>query len=79
MLFKILSHAMERLFCLLDLCTVINLAITNTYLKKQDTQLRRSKSVSFTAKFHYILTKRSALKLVSDVKLIKEDITQQLP
>ena len=67
---------MKRLFCLLDLFTVINLAITNTYFKKHDTHFIISKSFSSTTKLNYILTKRSALKLVSDVKLIKEYLTQ---
>ena len=42
-------------FRLVNLCTAVNLANTNTYFKKQDTIAY--KSGSFTKQLHYKLTK----------------------
>ena len=58
---------------LLDLWTAVN-----TYFKIRDTQLITSKSSSSTAHLDYILTKRSALRSVRDVKVIQHEecITQ---
>ena len=60
-------------FCFLDLCTAVN-----TSFKTRDTQLISSKSSSSAAQLDYILTKRSALRSVRDVKVIQHEecITQ---
>ena len=65
-------------FCLLHFCPAVNLAITNTYFKKQQTQSITWKSSSSTTQTDYILIKRSALISVKDVKVIRseEHITQ---
>ena len=63
---------------ILDLCTTANLAVTNTYFMKPDSHLVTYRSGNSCTQVDYILTRRSDLKQVQDVKIIgnEECVTQ---
>ena len=63
---------------ILDLCTTANLAVTNTYFMKPDSHLVTYRSGNSCTQVDYIVTRRSDLKQVQDVKVIgnEECVTQ---
>ena len=63
---------------ILDLCTTANLAVTNTYFMKPDSHLVTYRSGNSCTQVDYIVTRRSNLKQVQNVKVIgnEEYVTQ---
>ena len=63
---------------ILDLCVATNLAITNTFYRKQDSRLITYCSGDNKSQIDYILVRRSDLKRVRDTKVIgsEECVTQ---
>ena len=63
---------------ILDMCTAADLAVTNTFFNKRDSQLISYRSGSALTQVDYILVRRCDLRLVRDTKIIgSEECTSQ--
>ena len=63
---------------ILDLCAATDLAVTNTFLRKRNSQQVTYNSGGWATQVDYILVRRTQLKLVKNAKVIKnEEYTSQ--
>ena len=58
---------------ILDLCCATDLAVSNTFFYKNQNKLITFSSADYNSQIYYILVKRSFLKHVADVKVIRNE------
>ena len=67
--YEIWNHEAIRI---LDLCTATDLAVTNAFFRKKNSQLATYNSGRCTTQADYIMVRRTDLKLVKNAKVIRD-------